>query len=247
MNNPSPIRRGGRPSTQRPRRLFCLPPAGAGASLYYPWLDSAPADIEICPLSLPGREDRMREPLASSITTLADQLAADLQPALDRPYAIFGYSMGAMIGYELALRFKILGLPQPDCFITLAARAPGAFIQREPPLHQLNSAAFRNMLADVGGTPREILDNEAAMAIFEPILRNDFRISESWQRTSALPLDCPLLAIHCQQDQLLTEEEVSAWQHCTRAIFRMDTLEEKHMVRRETLLAIPQRIQAFWR
>ena len=46
----------------RPRlRLFCLPYAGGGAALFRLWADNLPAEIEACPIFLPGRERRMRE------------------------------------------------------------------------------------------------------------------------------------------------------------------------------------------
>lgn len=184
----------------------------------------------------------MQEPLAESIGQLADDLAFSLAEELDeRPFALFGYSMGAMIAYELALRLQITGMPQPQALIVLAARAPACTSgnDAETPLHQLQGEAFKNMLRDVGGTPEEILQNEAAMALFEPILRNDFRISETWERDPVLPLNCPIQAFHCLKDSLITESDLSAWQQCTRESFELKFLDEPHLVKRETLLSLP--------
>jgi surfactin synthase thioesterase subunit len=245
-SSPSPIRRAGRPPRGQPFRLFCLPPAGAGASLFFPWLDAAPGDIEVCPVSLPGREDRLREPLAASIPALADELADALAPALDLPYVVLGYSMGALLGYELLRRWDARGLRQPDLFVALAARAPGVPFSREAPLHTLDRDAFRAALADLGGTPPELLANEDAMALFEPILRNDLRISEIYAGAAGWRMSCPLLAFHGRQDALLGESEVSAWRDCTSARFDLQVIDEPHMLRRPAFMQVLSTVAARW-
>ncbi len=242
----SPIRRAGRPATARPRRLFCLPPAGAGASLFYPWIDASTPDIEVCPVSLPGREDRLREPLPQSIPALADALAPVLAPLLDRSYAILGYSMGALLAYELVLRWRAAGLSQPDMLLALAARAPTVAFRREPPMHLLDKAAFRKMLEELGGTPSEVLANEDAMSLFEPILRNDLRISESYERATAVVLDCTIHAVHCRRDTLVQEADVAAWAGCTRKQFHMHVLDLAHMLARPAFMRLVQSIAAWW-
>jgi surfactin synthase thioesterase subunit len=244
--NASPIRRAGRPSRGQPCRLLCLPPAGAGASLFFPWLDTAPADIEVCPVSLPGREDRLREPLPASIAALADALAETLAPSLDLPYAVLGYSMGALLGYELLQRWQARGLRQPDLFIALAARAPGVPFSRETPLHTLDRDAFRKTLADLGGTPPELLANEDAMALFEPILRNDLRISEDYAGARGWRMDCPVLGLYGRRDTLLGESDVSAWRDCTSARFDLQTMDEPHMLGRAGFMQVLRTVAARW-
>src|SRR5438105_324520 len=93
----------------RPRadvRLLCLPYAGGGAALFRTWADALPPTIEICPVQLPGRETRFREPAISRWDPLLGQLAEALAPYLDRPFAFFGHSMGALLAFELAHRLR---------------------------------------------------------------------------------------------------------------------------------------------
>src|SRR5579859_3905311 len=83
---------------QMPRlRLFCLPYAGGGASMFRDWTTGLPADIDVCPILLPGRESRVREPAFSRVEPLVEALAPAVLPYLDVPYALFGHSMGALI------------------------------------------------------------------------------------------------------------------------------------------------------
>ncbi len=50
-----------RPNPQARLRLFCFPHAGGGASFFRPWIGMLPPDIEVCPVQLPGRENRLKE------------------------------------------------------------------------------------------------------------------------------------------------------------------------------------------
>lgn len=235
-----PIRRAGRPSGQGRIRLICLPPAGAGASIFYPWLDAAPSWLEVCPVAVPGREDQFRHPLPSSIHALADALSDALAPALDKPYAVLGYSMGAFVGYELVQRWARRGWRTPQAFFALAARSPTAPFDREEPLHQLDTARFREALIDMGGTPREILDNPEAMALFEPILRNDLRIAETYRPLDAETrrLSCAVHALYSREDKLVEPIHAKAWSECTTQSLTEHLLEGPHMLGKTALLAL---------
>ncbi|MEM7543835.1 MAG: thioesterase domain-containing protein [Pseudomonadota bacterium] len=162
-----------------PRRLFCLPSAGGGATAFMPLLTLDDETTEICPVALPAREHRFSEPLPKSMNNLADQMATELSPLLDRPYAILGYSMGALLGCELIRRWREAGCAEPEMFIALAARAPHLPLEDRPPLHHLEGDDFREALIELGGTPRELLDNREAMSLFEPILRGDLKNCET--------------------------------------------------------------------
>ena len=83
-------------------RLFCLPYAGGGASLFRDWGQALPDSVEVCAIQLPGREDRIAETPFRQVEDLLPVLLEKLRPYLDRPIAFFGHSMGAFLSYELA-------------------------------------------------------------------------------------------------------------------------------------------------
>ena len=60
-----------------------------------------PASIQVCPVELPGRGRRGGETAIDDVRELANVLARSL-PLADKPYAIFGTCLGAIVGYELA-------------------------------------------------------------------------------------------------------------------------------------------------
>src|SRR5438094_5975985 len=85
-------------------RLFCFPYAGGGASIFRTWLNAFPSEIEVCPIQLPGRENRLLEPPFTQLPLLVQTLADALRLCLDLPFAFFGHSLGALISFELARR-----------------------------------------------------------------------------------------------------------------------------------------------
>lgn len=94
-------------------RLFCFPYGGGGASIYREWQQNFPDFIEVCPVQLPGRENRMGETPIENLDTLIPLLAQHLQSQFDLPFAFFGHSFGSLIGFELTryLRRHHLSLP----------------------------------------------------------------------------------------------------------------------------------------
>ena len=91
-----------KPRAQARLRLFCFPYAGGGTSIFRTWLDDLPPSIQICSVQLPGRESRLREPCFTRLEPLVQALVQAFPPYLDMPYAFFGHSLGALIGFELA-------------------------------------------------------------------------------------------------------------------------------------------------
>jgi pyochelin biosynthesis protein PchC len=84
----------------RPRarlRLYCIPYAGGGPWVYREWPAGLRADVEVRAVVLPGRDPRFGEPALTSVEALADVLVPALCAELDRPFAIFGHSLGAAL------------------------------------------------------------------------------------------------------------------------------------------------------
>src|SRR3974390_513497 len=74
-------------------RLFCFPFAGGSASAYRGWSLGVPRDVEVCPIQLPGREDRFTEPAFRRIPQLVPVLVDALMPFFDLPFVFYGHSM----------------------------------------------------------------------------------------------------------------------------------------------------------
>jgi surfactin synthase thioesterase subunit/phosphopantetheinyl transferase len=201
---------------------LCLPHAGGAASLYRRWPDGLPAGVEVCAVQLPGRETRFSELAYWRWQPLVAALAEALRGAIDRPYALFGHSLGALLAFELVRQFRRQGVPQPAHLFVAANPAPH---QRpaEPPLHTLPDSQFVVELGKRNGTPEAVLDNVELMQLFLPLLRADFAVSETYAFQGDQPLDCPISAFGGLHDGQVTAEEVEAWRELTTGGF------ERHM------------------
>src|SRR5262245_29487970 len=119
-----------RPNVSARLRLVCLPYAGGGASLFRLWPEGLPAVVEVCAIQLPGRETRLREPAHRHVGPLVVELAEALARSLEPPLAIFGHSMGALIGFELARQMRRRGMNGPQLLIASGRGAPQLPLRR---------------------------------------------------------------------------------------------------------------------
>src|SRR5262249_24060572 len=122
-------------------RLFCFPYAGRGASLYRGWSRRLPSWIDLRPVQLPGREERIREQAFTDMDALCAALLPSLAPYLDMPVAFFGHSMGALIAYQAATRLRDQGCI-PVHLVVSGQRAPHLALGR-PASYNLPEAAFK--------------------------------------------------------------------------------------------------------
>jgi surfactin synthase thioesterase subunit len=208
-------------------RLFCLPPAGGGSALYRSWMDRLAPDIDVVPVTLPGREMRFSEPPITNVNVLADLVALGLRPLIDRPYALFGYSMGALIAHRLAYRLASERLGEPVHLFAAAHRGPGVQ-RRRPTLHALPGDEFWQSLATYDGMSRDVTENLELRALFEPLLRADFSVVETAEPVPDVVLSCPITAIGGDADHSVAIDELDAWRHATFGPFDRLTLPGHH-------------------
>jgi medium-chain acyl-[acyl-carrier-protein] hydrolase len=214
----------------RPRaamRLFCLPYAGGGAALFAPWAGALPETIELVAVQPPGRAERMLDPPHAAMASLIEALLAALAPLLDRPFALFGHSMGALVSFELARALRRAGGPAPARLIVSGHRAPQLPCAR-PPTHRLPEHEFLAELRRLNGTPPEVLAHHELMQLLIPLLRADFAVCETYTYAEAPPLDCPILTLGGLADAHVARADLEAWRPQTRAGFALRMLPGDH-------------------
>ncbi len=208
-----------KPNSQAKLRLFCFPYAGSNASIYRTWASHLPADVDVCPIQLPGRGSRFKEPPFTHLSPLIQTLIRVLTPYLDIPFAFFGHSMGALISFELARecrRRHITGLQH----LFVSGRGAPHLPDPNPHLAQLPDTEFIEKLRHYKGTPENVLQSEELMALFFPILRADFAVCETYVYWEGAPLSCPITAFGGFQDQTVRTDTVLAWRRQTETIFK---------------------------
>jgi medium-chain acyl-[acyl-carrier-protein] hydrolase len=145
-------------------RLFCLPFAGGGASIFRTWGRALPPTVEVCPVQLPGRENRLREPPYTDIQALAERLANQIHPYAQKPFALFGHSMGALLAFELTRTLRRQDGPMPRALFLSAHRAAHLPLRRQP-LHGLPDPEFIQGVRRLGGTPAGVFEHKELLEI----------------------------------------------------------------------------------
>lgn len=195
-------------------RLFCLPYAGGGAAAYRGWTAASPPGLHICPLELPGRGRRINEAPFTRLRPLVRALTDALEDVLDRPFALFGHSMGALIAFELARALRARGLPQPVHLFVSGGASPDVPRTR-PELHAATDEEVRSELRLLNGTPGELLDNAELMELMLPTLRADFSVLETYEYRDEPPLAVPITVLGGTADPTVRLPSLHGWRRQT--------------------------------
>lgn len=199
------------PRPQAAVRLYCLPYAGSGASVFRPWAGLLPADIELRAVQLPGHEGRRSQAPFADADRLVDALAEELAPEVaELPFAFFGHSMGGLCAFELTRRLRRLGVPSPVMLGVSAWPAPRKG-RCFPQLHDLDDAQFMRVVEGLGGIPEEVLSKPCLSRFLLPTLRPDMRVCGTYRYQPGEPLDCPLMVFGGTRDPLVPPSRLDGW------------------------------------
>lgn len=208
------------PVPQPRLRLFCFANAGGSPAQFRLWQRSLPAGVEVCPIQLPGQGSRFREQPYARIAALNEKLAEVLSAYLETPFAFWGYSMGALVAFELALTLKRQGCPEPRGLFVAARRAPH-LPPADAPIHALPEAAFIEAIQSrYNGIPTAVLGEPELLALFIPVLRANFEMLETHAHQAGEQLACPLWAFGGLNDPTASAAEIAAWDALTSGTFQ---------------------------
>nr|WCB70654.1 Type II thioesterase [Corallococcus coralloides] len=202
-----------------PLRLFCFPYAGGGASIYRPWAEQLPAWVELVCVQPPGRESRLRERAHTRLEALLAELVEVIRGELERPFAFYGHSMGALIAFELTRLLARRQLPLPR-LVVLGGRHASHVPDDEPVRHVLPDAELVESLREMNGIPDVALQHPEMMELVLPTLRADLELCETHPHVPGPPLPVPLCAYGGTKDRV-RQSALEAWRLHTRADFTL--------------------------
>jgi medium-chain acyl-[acyl-carrier-protein] hydrolase len=150
------------------------------------------------------------EPPYTRLQPLVEAAAQAFLPYLNKPFAFFGHSLGALVSFELAryLR-KEYGVHPVHLFVSshTAPQIPDI----DPPIHDLPEPEFIEKIRGLNGMSKEVLENTELMELLLPILRADFAICETYTYENDSPLDCPITALGGLLDEHVSRVDLEAW------------------------------------
>ncbi|MCP4112428.1 MAG: hypothetical protein GY749_44035 [Desulfobacteraceae bacterium] len=222
-------------------RLFCFPYGTKGASLFRRWQEKLANNTEVCPVQLPGRENRLKEMPPNNIGEMTDILEQVLKPEIDRPYAFYGHSAGALIAFQLAYRLWQTSEIRP------AHLFAGGFTSPVIPNPLLHKKLAEMKVAGFRGIPDVNQIDAASTVLLTQIMRLDddmhtddregmkrsmtfLKILESYYRhqKEEEPFDIPVTVFHGKDDQFVSMKDSEAWKPLTTGPFRLHILAGDH-------------------
>jgi len=209
-------------------RLFCLPHAGGGTAAYAALARLVPEPIDVRPVRLPGRETRLREAPYRRVASLVADAVRALEPLFDRPFALFGHSLGALLAFELAHRLREEGGPEPVHLFVSGRRAPHV-PDPEPPLSLLPDERLVDELRRrYDGIPQAVVETPELLELFLPILRADCELLDTYAYAEREPLQVPISAFTGADDRRVGPDDLAGWARHTSGAFRARVLPGGH-------------------
>lgn len=208
-------------------RLICFPYAGGGASVFRNWANHEfLADIEVCAVQLPGREARIAESPVDDLRQLVHTLGEVLEPYLDRPFAFFGHSIGALVSFELVRELRRTRGIEPSYLFVSGCPAP--HLQDSERICDLPDDEFLERVGRFNGTPPEVLNHPELMQLMLPALRADFSLRDRYVYPEEPPLDCPIIAFGGMSDKHVNGVVLGSWRKHTRERFQLWLFQGDH-------------------
>jgi surfactin synthase thioesterase subunit len=202
------LRRFG-PAGDAATTLVCLPHAGGSASFYFPVARALAPAVDVLAVQYPGRQDRRHEPHIGSLPELADRIVDALRQLDDRPVALFGHSMGAVLAYEVGLRLADAGRAALCRVFVSGRRAPSRY--RDDRLHLQSDLQILAEIRRLDGTEAAALDDPDIRGMLLPAIRSDYRAVETYRHDPGRVLGCPVTVLTGDRDPLVTLDEARAW------------------------------------
>ncbi|WP_396454204.1 thioesterase II family protein [Actinomadura sp.] len=207
-------------------RLFCLPHAGGSAVFYRPWAKEVSQAVEVHAVQYPGRADRLADAMVTDAHQLARLVAGAMAPLMDRPAALFGHSMGAVLAYEVARLLQERGSAPVHVFAS-GARPPHDRDDGRRVSDMDDDGVVEEMI-ELGGSDAEALRDPELRELVLPYVRNDFALIENYEHRDGTRLEVPLTAVIGDSDPHVSEEQARGWARVTDGRFALKVMPGGH-------------------
>lgn len=202
-------------SLQPPGQINCcvFPYSGSGVALFAPWRGKLGENIGLFAAKLPGRESRIQEPPRTELVPLAADLAQAINGSMlvNNPLVLVGFSMGALLAFEVGRALRELDFPI-SLLVAGAARSPQGRWSRGR-LHKLrkDDDFIRELNALYGAIPQAVIDDAEARKLLLPMIRADITLFETYKYTPSNPLPCELITLTGTEDPVVQAKHITPW------------------------------------
>ncbi|MBN2441122.1 MAG: thioesterase [Spirochaetales bacterium] len=214
-------------SSRNKIRMFIFPFAGGRASAFKKWEEFLAPEIEICPLQLPGREERYYETLYQHVDELMGEMKNAIVDYIDLPYVFFGHSMGAYLCYEACRVIEDMDFPLP-MHVFLTGASPKIKKIDDSIKNDIDDETLLSDLKKFDGIPAEVLEDDTLLKMFLKIIRADLSILKSTFKGSDYKFSMPISVFGGDSDYYVNPDELKGWDNFTKAYYSLFILPGGH-------------------
>ncbi|MBE6089939.1 MAG: thioesterase [Clostridium beijerinckii] len=207
-------------------KVICFYYAGGSSLVYKSWA-KADCPFEFIPVELPGRGTRILETCIENFDKLIDELLPNLLKIIDeKPFYFYGHSMGAAIAFEVSYKLQRLHGRKPEKLIVAGRHAPH---KKDPSKYRshMGDKALIQELVRLNGTPKEVLENKELLNFILPIIKSDYKISESYSYHGE-KINVPVIAHAGADDKEASVEVMKYWGEVTDGSFQIKEFPGDH-------------------
>jgi surfactin synthase thioesterase subunit len=205
--------------------MVCLPHAGGSAPFFLPVAAALSPGVDVVAIQYPGRQDRRGERPIADLAVLADQVHGVLERQPELPLTIFGHSMGAVLGFEVARRLEAGGHGPVRLFAS-GRRAPST--HRDENVHLRDDAGILAEIRRLNGTSSSVLGDDEMMRAALPALRADYGAIEEYHCEPDVTVQCPISVLAGDDDPKTNLDEATAWSAHTSGSFDIQVFKGGH-------------------
>jgi len=186
---------------------------------------------------LPGRGHRFTEQPFQRLNPLVEAIADHIGGKLQRPFAFYGHSMGALISFELARELRRRHAVEPVELFLSGRGAPHLSI--ESTSFNLPHEKFISKLRELNGTPREVLEDEEITRLLLPILRADFELVDTYEYQPETCLSSAITVYGGLQDKEVPAGALHGWKEHTPG-FKIRLIAGNHFFIHDPNVSFPE-------
>lgn len=208
------------------KKIFCFHHAGGSASVYRKWTFKKQTLNFVC-VELPGKGTRRQETFITDFSKMVEQICQNILSVTgDRPFILFGHSMGAAIAFYVASYLQKNFGTIPERLIAAGRQAPQDEDPNEFKSH-MGDDALIDELKKYNATPKEIFESKELLAYVLKEVRKDYKLNESLVYHGER-IDVPIW-INCgKEDCCATIEIMRNWSAVTSKGIRPQEFEGDH-------------------
>jgi acyl transferase domain-containing protein/surfactin synthase thioesterase subunit len=210
-----------KPNPKARVRLLCIPDAGGSPALFSSWCAGLPQEVEVLAAHLPGRLERQTEPSLTSVQAMAAGLLPAVLPYLDKPLAVFGHGLGAMVMFELLQALHASHRGSALQAFASGAASPDRYFS--PGVRHHTPREFAALLRSLGFSESGVDVDPQGQRVPDAAVRSDFEAAAAYEYRNSATLEVPITALAGIDDPFAPEAQVAHWRWHTRAHFVQHT------------------------